>query len=156
MHKALHFTFFTTLSICVYAPSNFLARDCVNVQAVCPCRRTVSTVALKNPIFRPSKSPISKLYQVYELLLPYSYVYIFGATINPRSKIEDLVNIPQMELQKGQLGTFFETVDQLAQKINNKRQNLKPQIKAFIQAVMKSAQESMFRGARKNYRPFLA
>ena len=48
--------FFTTLSIFVHAPSNFLSRDCVNVQAVDPYRRTVPIVAPKNPIFRQSES----------------------------------------------------------------------------------------------------
>ena len=50
-----------------------------------------------------------------------------------------------MELQ-GQLGQF-------TQKINNKRQNLNTKIKAFNQAVLKAAQESIPRGARKNYKP---
>ena len=47
-------TFFTTLSIFVYAP---LSRDCAYVQTVDPYTRSISTVALKYPIFRPSESP---------------------------------------------------------------------------------------------------
>ena len=40
------------------------------------------------------------------------------------------------------------------QKINNKRQNLNTKIKAFNQAVLKAAQESIPRGAWKNYKPY--
>ena len=47
---------FTTLSILVYAPSIFLSRNFVNVQAVDPYRGILSIVALKNPIFRPPES----------------------------------------------------------------------------------------------------
>ena len=39
-------------------------------------------------------------------------------------------------------------------KINNKGQNLNSKIKAFNQAVIKAAQESIPRGARKNYKPY--
>ena len=52
-------------------------------------------------------------------------------------------------------GFFFSNlVDQLTQKINNKRQNLNTKIKAFNQAVLKAAQESIPRGARRNYKPY--
>ena len=60
-------TFFTTLSIFVYAPSNFLSRDCVSVQAVDSYRRTVSTVACKVQSLDHQKAPSSKLYPVYEV-----------------------------------------------------------------------------------------
>ena len=40
------------------------------------------------------------------------------------------------------------------QRINNKRQNLNTKIKAFNQAVLKAAHESIPRGARKNYKPY--
>ena len=49
---------------------------------------------------------------------------------------------------------FSKLVDQFTQKINNKRQNLNTKIKAFNQAVLKAAQESIPRGARKNYKPY--
>ena len=49
---------------------------------------------------------------------------------------------------------FPQSVNQFTQKINNKRQNQNTKIKAFNQAVLKAAQESIPRGARKNYKPY--
>ena len=48
--------FFITLSIFVYAPSNFFFGDCVSVQSIKSYRRIVSIVALKNPIVRSESS----------------------------------------------------------------------------------------------------
>ena len=61
---------------------------------------------------------------------------------------------PRWNYKKANWERFSKLVDQFTQKINNKRQNLNTKIKTFNQAVLKAAQESIPRGARKNYKPY--
>ena len=51
---------------------------------------------------------------------------------------------PRMNCKKANWESFSKLVDQLTQKINNKRQNLNTKITPFNQAVLKAAQESIF------------
>ena len=62
--------------------------------------------------------------------------------------------IPRWTYKNANWERFSNLVDQLTQKINNKRQNLNIKIKAFNRAALKAAQESTTRGARKNYKPY--
>ena len=61
---------------------------------------------------------------------------------------------PRWNYKKANWERFSKLADQFTQKINNIRQNLNTKIKAFNQAVLKAAQESIPRGARKNYKPY--
>ena len=61
---------------------------------------------------------------------------------------------PRWNYKKAYWEHFSKLADQPTQRINNKRQNLNTKIKAFNQAVLKAAQESIPRGARKNYKPY--
>ena len=63
---------------------------------------------------------------------------------------------PRWNYKKANWERFSKLVDEFTQKIKNKRQNLNTKIKAFNQAVLKAAQESIIRGARKNYKPYWA
>ena len=61
---------------------------------------------------------------------------------------------PRWNYKKAKWERLSKPADQFTQRINNKRQNLNTKIKAFNQAVLKAAQESIPRGARKNYKPY--
>ena len=61
---------------------------------------------------------------------------------------------PRWNYKKANWERLSTLVDQFTQKINNKRQNLNTKTKAFNQAVLKAAQESIPRGNRKNYKPY--
>ena len=61
---------------------------------------------------------------------------------------------PRWNYKRANWECFSKLVGQLTQKINNKRPDLNTKIKAFNQAVLKAAQESIPRGARKSYRSY--
>ena len=61
---------------------------------------------------------------------------------------------PRWNYKKANWERFSKLADQFTQRISNKRQNLNTNIKAFNQAVLKAAQQSIPRGARKNYKPY--
>ena len=61
---------------------------------------------------------------------------------------------PRWNYKKANWERFSKLADQFTQRINNKRQNLNTKMKAFNQAVLKAAQESIPREARKNYKPY--
>ena len=87
-------TFFTTLSIFAHAPSNCFARDFVNAQAVHPYRRTVSTVKISNlQTIRRLRFLNCIKFMKCKPRLSYSNVCIFRATVDPRSRIKEVVSI---------------------------------------------------------------
>ena len=60
---------------------------------------------------------------------------------------------PRWNYKKANWERFSKLADQFTQRINNKRQNLNTKIKAFNQAVLKAAKESIPRGARRIISP---
>ncbi|RUS68475.1 hypothetical protein EGW08_023763 [Elysia chlorotica] len=62
--------------------------------------------------------------------------------------------LPRWNYKKANWEKYTALMDEYSLKINNKRQNLNKKIKAFNEVILKAAQKSIPRGARKNYKPY--
>ena len=69
-------------------------------------------------------------------------------------KPQEAKTFPRWNYKKANWERFSSLVDQYSLKISNKQQNLNTKIKALNQVILKAAQESIPRGARKNYKPY--
>ena len=69
-------------------------------------------------------------------------------------RAQRISTFPRWNYKKANWECLSQLVNQLTQKISNKRQNLNTEIKALSQAVLKADQEVNPRGPRRNYKPY--